>query len=314
MFCIVAFVVLSILGIFSASNRTMAKEAMDCVFRRVTLRPCNTGFDEKMKAKILGVVITRSGGTARFLNKNFELLAWVFFVLTLVSAAWTVRGFYLFYTTGSCNGLNQAAFCVFDPSGANNQVSAVNTTCQVHPTTVKDLTLKGVDQGSFPVLNPTAKDKIVFVGCYSCDYTRKTYPILRKLVDKFGPSFTFLVYPLPNHESSDFSAKVSYCTYLADPVKYWQLNDILFTTDKPNVESPDFMTKTFTSLGLDTPKINACIADPKTEDAVQNQLTQINNTKFYGTPTIFVNDHALVGPKPYRVYAILLKGLFYWLK
>ncbi len=55
MFCIVAFVVLSILGIFSASNRVLAREALDCVLRRVTLRPCNTGFDEKMKAKLLGV-------------------------------------------------------------------------------------------------------------------------------------------------------------------------------------------------------------------------------------------------------------------
>ena len=51
MFCIVAFVVLSILGIFSAANRRLAKEALDCVFRRITFRPCNTGFDEKMKAK-----------------------------------------------------------------------------------------------------------------------------------------------------------------------------------------------------------------------------------------------------------------------
>jgi hypothetical protein len=58
MFCIVAFAVLSILGIFSATNRALAKEALDCVLRRVTLRPCNTGFDEKIKAKILGSVIT----------------------------------------------------------------------------------------------------------------------------------------------------------------------------------------------------------------------------------------------------------------
>jgi protein-disulfide isomerase len=37
-------------------------------------------------------------------------------------------------------------------------------------------------------------------------------------------------------------------------------------------------------------------------------------TKFYGTPTIFINGEALVGPKPYRVYAIAAEGLFYWLK
>ena len=56
MFCIISFVVLSILGIFSATNRALARESLDCVLRRVTLRPCNTGFDEKMKARILGSV------------------------------------------------------------------------------------------------------------------------------------------------------------------------------------------------------------------------------------------------------------------
>ncbi len=50
--CVVALVVLSIMGIFSASNRALAKEAFDCVFRRITLRPCPTGFDEKIKARV----------------------------------------------------------------------------------------------------------------------------------------------------------------------------------------------------------------------------------------------------------------------
>ena len=125
MFCIAAFVVLSIMGIFSASNRQLAREAFDCVGRRVTLRPCNTGFDERMKAKLLGVVIVRSERAAMWLNKNFELLAWFFLILTLGSAFYSVRGVYLFYTTGSCNGVNDTGFCVFDPTGENNQVSSV---------------------------------------------------------------------------------------------------------------------------------------------------------------------------------------------
>ena len=60
MFCIVAFIVLSIISIFSVSHRALAKEAFDCVFRRVTLRPCNTGFQEKMKAQITGKLLMKS--------------------------------------------------------------------------------------------------------------------------------------------------------------------------------------------------------------------------------------------------------------
>ena len=68
----------------------------------------------------------------------------------------SVRGLVLFYTTGSCNGLNSEAFCVFDPTGANNDVSNLGGTCPVVPKTIADLTLEGVDVQSFPVLNDAA--------------------------------------------------------------------------------------------------------------------------------------------------------------
>ena len=48
--------------------------------------------------------------------------------------------------------------------------------------------------------------------------------------------------------------------------------------------------------------------------AVQALLKEIRKTNFYGTPTIFIDGTFYVGPKPYRVYAIALEGLFYWLK
>ena len=153
MFCIISFVILSILGIFSASNRELARESLDCVLRRVTLRPCNTGFDEKMKAKILGVVITRSERAAKFLNKHFEILSWAFFFLLMASSIYSVRGLFLYYTTGSCSGANSSEFCVFDPTGANNQVSTTSQVCTV-PVSLQQMAinLKDVDLRQFPKL------------------------------------------------------------------------------------------------------------------------------------------------------------------
>ena len=312
MFCIIAFVVLSILGIFSATNRALAREAMDCVFRRVTLRPCNTGFDEKMKAKILGKVINRSEGAARLISKNFELLSWIFFILMLASSVWAVVGLYNFYVTGSCNGLNDESFCVFDPNGANNQVSSVSSTCSLTPTSANDLTLNGVNLDGFPVLDKSAADKIVFIGCYSCEYTRKTYPMIMDLVNHFGVSFTFLHYPVK--EPTDQLSRLGYCVNQQDPAKLWKLNDTLFAADRADLEKDSFIQKTLVDLGLDTGKITTCVNDPLTEDTVKKQMAEIEKTGFYGTPTVFINGKALVGPKPYRVYAITLEGLFYWLK
>jgi len=310
MFCIVAFVVLSILGIFSATNRRLAKEALDCVFRRVTLRPCNTGFDEKIKAKILGSVINRSETAARIINKSFEPLSWVFFILLLGSSIWSVRGLYLFYVDGSCNGLNQTAFCVFDPTGKNNDVSSIDTGCPVTIPTITDLTLNGVDLTGFPVQNAASKDKIVFVGSYGCDYTRATYPLVHSLAIKYNVSFTYLDYPVK--EQTDLLSRVGYCVVQQNPDAYWKLNDILFATDKANLSDATFIQNTLTGLGLDAASINLCAASQQTQTTINNQLVQVKNTKFFGTPTVFINGTALMGPKPYRVYAIMLRGLWYW--
>jgi len=310
MFCIVAFVVLSILGIFSATNRQLARESLGCVFRRVTFRPCNTGFDEKVNAKILGSVINRSEPAARIINKSFEPLSWVFFILLMGSSIWSVRGLYLFYVSGSCNGANATAFCVFDPTGKNNQITSIDGGCPVVIPTVKDLTLTGVDLTGFPVKNADSKDKIVFVGSYGCDYTRETYPLVRALAFKYNISFTYLDYPVK--ETSDLLSRVGYCAVQQNPDAYWKLNDILFATDKANLADAAFIQTTLTGLGLDAASITTCASSAQTKATIKNQLQQVKNTKFFGTPTVFINGAPLVGPKPYRVYAIMLRGLWYW--
>ncbi len=309
--CIVALVVLSIMGIFSATNRALAKEALDCVLRRVTLRPCTTGFDEKIKAKILGSVITRSEVAARVINRNFELISWIFFLTFLASGIYTLRGVYLFYTTGSCSGLNATAFCVFDPSGQNNQVSAVSSSCYATPPTEKDLTLASANFSSFPAVNQNSADKIIFIGCYACDFTRETYPLIRELANKYNVSLTYADFP--TKEKTDFLSRVGYCANQEDAAKFWKLNDALFATDKASLENTETIQKLIADAGLDTGKMNACVSDAATEQTVKGLLEEIKKTKFYGTPTIFINGTPFVGPKPYRVYAIRLKGLLYWL-
>ena len=311
MFCILAFMVLGLLGIFSASSRTLAKEALDCVLRRVTLRPCTTGFDERMKSRILGSVINRSETAARALNKNFELLSWVFFLLIFGSSLFAIRGMYLFYVTGSCNGLNQSAFCVLDPKGQSNEVSAVSTTCNLKSPGLTNVTLKGVDLSGFPVLHPGAMHKIVMIGCYACDYSRKVYPEIRDLANRSGAEFTFADYPVK--VKTDLTTRLGLCVHQQDQTKYWKLNDILFATDKANLDSPAFVQKAIADLGLDSSKINRCLDSSATEDRVDKQLNEIANSNFYGTPTIFIDNTVFVGPKPYRVYAISMQGLLYWL-
>ena len=312
MFCILSFIVLSILGIFSASNRALAKEALSCVGRRVTFRPCDTGFDEKIKAKILGKTINYSEKLTRFFNKNFEALAWVFFAIMLAASIFFFRGLYLFYTTGSCNGLNETAFCAFDPTGKNNTVSAPGV-CLVPPADSADaMTLDGIDLSMFPVQNPEGKDRIVMVGCYTCEFTHKTYPMIKELAAKYETSFYFLDWPV--HSDGDFVNNVAYVAYQKDPVKYWKLNDLLFAEDFTKLSDSAVIRKVLEEAGYLPDEILGTANSLVVNQATKSLIDQILTIRTPGTPTVFIADEILIGPKPYRVYAIALRGLLYWLR
>jgi protein-disulfide isomerase len=312
MFCITAFIVLSILGVFSASNRILAREALDCVLRRITLRPCTTGFDQKMKAKILGTVIGRSEKTARFINRHFELLSWIFFILLLASSILAINGTYLFYRYGSCNGLNQTGVCLYDPKGESNKVSTVDANCDPATANATNLSISDINRTLFPEMNSQAKDELFFIGCYECEFTRKVYPMIQQLVNKYDLRYTFAHFPTKG--DTEYLSEIGQCVYQQNPEKYWQFNDDLFASKASDLENKEYVNKLIVDSGIDLNGIQACLFDPQTKIKIKQQVAELEKTGLYGTPTIFINRNPLVGPKPYRVYAIMLKGLFYWLQ
>ena len=106
--------VFGIMGIFSATHRQLAKEAFDCVFRMVTLRPCNSSFDQKMKGKIVGKLINRSPKAAGFVNKNFKILSGLMVIIFFVSMIYSGYAIYNLGIHGTCTPENPE-MCVFTP-------------------------------------------------------------------------------------------------------------------------------------------------------------------------------------------------------
>lgn len=310
MICILALIVFSILGIFSATHRTLAKEALDCVFRRVTLRPCNTGFKEKVKSRVLSALLNRSVFVARVFNRHFELLSWIFFILMIVSTFYVIKGGYNYYLYGSCNGLNQSGFCAFDPKGENNKVTEINQTCGTEVKSEKNVTLNNVDLSSFPQKKVGSKDTVVLIGCYECDYTRKAYPDLQKLVKETKANYIFAHYPAK--EQTSYLSEVGYCVYQEYGDRFWAFNDYLFTVDKVAIYEKDYMNRILNNFDFDASKIGKCIDQPETKQIIEKQLTEMKKTHLYGTPTVFINGKAFVGPKPYRVYLHELKKFIFF--
>lgn len=113
MICFIALFVFALLAIFSAKYRPFALEAFDCVFKRVTLRPCTTGFDKKMKMRISTKIMSKHEGAGTFVNKHFEAISWLLTLSMIVSFFFAAQGLYYWIAFGNCNGL-QGGPCVLN--------------------------------------------------------------------------------------------------------------------------------------------------------------------------------------------------------
>ncbi|MDP1629426.1 MAG: hypothetical protein Q8L57_02285, partial [bacterium] len=69
--CLIALIILAFFSIFSVKYRVLTKEAFDCVFRRVTFRPCKTGFDQKIKTGMASWFLKRNEKIGGFVFRRF---------------------------------------------------------------------------------------------------------------------------------------------------------------------------------------------------------------------------------------------------
>ena len=117
MICLIAMIVFGIMAIFSASHRPIAKEAFDCVFRRITLRKCQSGLDVKLKSKLVGTLMRKNSGLAKPVYKYFEVVSWLFVVLFFVSLFFSAQAVYNLAIYDNCNGPNaDPETCIFTPN------------------------------------------------------------------------------------------------------------------------------------------------------------------------------------------------------
>lgn len=128
MICIIALVVFGILGIFSASHRKLAKEAFNCVFRRLTLRKCETSFDKRMRAKVAGKLMKRSPKLSKFVFKYFEAISWILTIVLIVSIVLSARGLYYLATEGTCDPSNPDA-CPFGEAPVEEECPTCEVDC-----------------------------------------------------------------------------------------------------------------------------------------------------------------------------------------
>ena len=293
------------MAIFSASYRPLAKEAFNCVFRRLTLRKCETGLNTRIRAQITGKLMQKHEKLASFVFKYFETISWIFIIITIVSLGYTAYGGYNYYLYGNCNGPQSDGFCIFDPLGHNTHVSAPpQGSCPAVSPDDKPLSLENVTKELFPQWGE-GSNEVFFIGCYACPYTRDAYPDIKKLSEQQNVHFIFG--HLPVKEGTEHLSAIIYCVAKEDVSKVAPLNDYLFSLDVNLLSNTDMIYQKIDELGLISHKIQECTISEDTQAAIETMRGQLQGTGIYGTPTVFVNGEPVVGPKPYRVYKRLLK-------
>ncbi len=307
MICFLALIVFGILAIFSATFRPLAKEAFVCVFKKIRLKPCDTGLDTRIKTTLTGKLMNKNPRLAKFTFRNFQIISWIFTLLMLLSFVYAAYGGYNYYLYGNCNGPNNDNFCIFDPLGKNNGVSAIPTdaSCSLDHNTSKSLSLINVNLSLFPSINAGSKNTVVFIGCYACPYTRKSYPEIRKLAERYDVNFIFAHIPIK--DNTYFISDIVNCINKVDKKKFMEFNDEVFASENPEIESEEAIYSIIEKIGLNKENIKQCVNEESIKKLTLAQVKEIQKTGIYGTPTVFVNGEAVVGPKPYRVYQRPLK-------
>ncbi len=285
--CVVAFFVFSVMSIFSARYRPLAREGLRCVFRTVTFKPCDTGLDDRIKAEVVSGALRFSPSAARVVNRHFTAFSWLFVALTFASLAYSALGAYNFYFYGNCDGPQATNACVLnDITGDYGRFSEPRGLAA-------PASLDGIASG-----NASAANVIVEFGCFTCPYTGKAEPAVHELLRRYNGSvyYVFKPFPLPSHNNSYEAARAVLCA--RDQGKEWDLRDGIFSQQHACSAGGSLAIRELAEYaGLDMESYDSCMASNATGAELEAYISEGEASNIYATPTFFVNGKPLVGPK-----------------
>ncbi len=283
--CLIALIVFSILSVFSARHRELAKQAFSCVLTSLTFRPCEANAGDLLKVEIVRSLSKISKPAARLVNRNFFLFSWTFTVLTIASFALSLVSVYNFYFYGNCNGPGSLEACVLnDITGDYGRFKEPGELGQ-------PLNLNGLTYG-----NPNSPNVIVEFGCFTCPYTKKAEPSVYKLLNRDDVYYIFKPFPLPNHENSFEAAKAVLCA--AEQNREMELRKIIFDNQEVcGVGEPEDILFMFAEQsGLNMSEFKNCYYSKEIDLELNSFVEEGNKIGIYATPTFYINGKAYVGP------------------
>ncbi|MBQ9180502.1 hypothetical protein IJ135_00165, partial [Candidatus Saccharibacteria bacterium] len=141
MVCIAAFIILAIIGVFVAiisifkpavgrAYLKLFKKAWGCLWKKVRLQKCETGFKDDVKNTILSRVIVKHPKWVQPLSVVIEVVSVVIVVVAVWAILTAVKSLLALWALGSCNVTTPSAcslgaeVCSIDESEPSNVIEA----------------------------------------------------------------------------------------------------------------------------------------------------------------------------------------------
>lgn len=300
MICIIALIVFGVMAIFSAKYRPVAKEALDCVLRRVTFRKCESRLDVRLKGQITGKLMKSHPKVAKFIYKRFEIISWIMLAIMIWSIISSGIAVYNYAMYGNCNGKqNGEAFCVFDPAGKSSFSTAI--TNYSGPVVLPSF-------GNNYFIGPRdAKVEIIEFGCYRCPYTKKAEATVKQILKNYNGKvvYTYRDFPLSDrHFDAELHALAARCA--GDQEKYWEFRDYLFEKFDNMTHDENGLKQLGSDFGFNTTQFNECFDSKKYMPQIEEDVKAGIMAGVYGTPTFFINNKTIVGPQEYGMFKLII--------
>lgn len=141
MVCIAAFIILALIGIFVAiisifkpqvgkAYWKMFKKAWGCLWKKVRLQKCETGFKDDVKNTILSRVIVKHPKWVKPLSAIIEVLSVVIVIVAIWAVLTAIKSVLALWALGSCNVTKPSAcslgaeMCSIDQDEPKNVIEA----------------------------------------------------------------------------------------------------------------------------------------------------------------------------------------------
>jgi hypothetical protein len=89
------------MSVGSAKYKQLARDALRCVAKTLTLSPCDVGLEQRIKGKVTAKLLS-APRLARFVYRHFTAISWLFTLTFFTSLIYTVYAMYNFFVYGSC--------------------------------------------------------------------------------------------------------------------------------------------------------------------------------------------------------------------